>query len=131
VAELEAGRRDISSVELANLADLVAKPIQWFLSKSDEPAASTWNPEGFRLRGGSLSSEDRRSLLEFSKRCFDYEGLERVLGVESESSSPSYNPIGGRYIDQGRAVAIEERRRLGLANEVSRQRNRWSALSTR
>lgn len=117
VAEYEAGRRDLSSVELAALADLFAKPIQWFLLSGDEGAASSWDPERFRLRGGTLSAPDRRALLEFSKRCFEYAGLEQVLDLEPEATVPTYRPKGGKYIDQARAVAIDERRRLGLADE--------------
>jgi Zn-dependent peptidase ImmA (M78 family)/transcriptional regulator with XRE-family HTH domain len=117
VAEYEAGRRDLSSVELAALADLFAKPLQWFLSSNDSAAASAWDPERFRLRGGSLSLHDRRALLEFSKRCSDYASLELALGVSSNAAAPRYKTRAGRYIDQGLAVALEERRRLGLGDE--------------
>jgi Zn-dependent peptidase ImmA (M78 family)/transcriptional regulator with XRE-family HTH domain len=117
VAEFEAGRRDLSSVELGALADLVAKPLQWFLSSGGEEEARAWDPDRFRLRGGSLSAADRRSLLEFSKRCFEYAGLEQVLDLGPDPRTPRYRPRGGRYIDQGRTIAIEERRRLGLGDD--------------
>ena len=114
VTELEAGRRDISSVELAVLADLLGKPIEWFVAAEGQFDPDAWNPVNFHLRGGDLTDNDRRALVTFASRCAEYASLEVLLDVRPEIPRARYGGLTGRHIDQGRAVALAERQRLQL-----------------
>ncbi len=114
VTELEAGRRDLSSVELAVLAELLGKPVDWFVAGEEQFDPEAWDPVRFHLRGGDLTGDDRRALLGFASRCADYANLEALLEVLPELPRARYGGLTGRHIDQGRAVARAERQRLRL-----------------
>ena len=115
VSEIEAGRRDVSSVELAKLAEYLGKPLGWFVAVGDSFDPRAWDPSAFRLRGGDLDERDTRVLLDFARRALDYAQLEQLLGIRTGlARPPHYGERRGRHIDQGRAVAAEERQRLGL-----------------
>lgn len=117
VAEIERGRRELSSRELSQLSALLGKPVAWFLATEPEFKADAWDPAAFRLRGGDLSDGDRRALLAFASRCYDYANLERVLGITSRAQAPRYRVSAGRHIDQGRETALHERSRLRLGTQ--------------
>jgi len=114
VSEIENGRRELTSVELTRLAALVGKPLAWFVAGDKAFDAKAWDPAGFRLRGGALSDADRNALLAFATRCHDYVELERLLDLPRPEGRPRYGGLTGLHMQQGRMVALQERRRLGL-----------------
>jgi Zn-dependent peptidase ImmA (M78 family)/transcriptional regulator with XRE-family HTH domain len=120
VSEIEAGRRDLSSTELAALSDYLKKPMEWFLATGEQFAPDSWNPERFRLRGGHLEDGDRAALLDFARRSLEYAELEELVGLRPSGGQvppPRYRELSGRHIDQGRAVAEGERARLRLGSQ--------------
>lgn len=114
VSEIENGRRELTSVELTRLATLVGKPLAWFVACDEAFDAKAWDPAAFRLRGGALSDADRAALLAFAARCLDYVELERLLDLPQPEARPRYGGLTGLHMVQGRTVALQERRRLGL-----------------
>jgi Zn-dependent peptidase ImmA (M78 family)/transcriptional regulator with XRE-family HTH domain len=116
VSELEAGRRDVSSLELVALGQLFSKPVQWFVAGDERFEPDAWDPANFHLRGGELTAEDRTALLRFASRCYEYAALERLLGLQRQVPRPRYEGLRGLHINQGKQAAQLERRRLELGS---------------
>ena len=138
VTQLEAGNRAVSTLELAQLAQLYKRPVADFfdeqpLDENDLLVAL------HRLAPGLNSHSDIKEQVE---RCLSLcrEGcsLERLLGRSSRSGPPAYTlsapRTAGEAVRQGEQVAFQERKRLGLGytpiadmGELISDQGIWSA----
>lgn len=124
IAQMELGNREVTSLELDRLANLFGKDILYFLSEGV--------PEGdvmtvlFRahpeLREDQPFLDSLRPTLAVGRELLN---LEQLLEVEREVSVPTVNPLKAQMtrwdaIQQGTAVAAEERRRLDLGDDPIR-----------
>lgn len=125
VSQIEAGKRSVSSIELAQLASLYRRPMASFFDEGFEEALSE-DPLTILFRANELGPEDLRVVEEFEDLCRAYSDLERLLGLENQGDLlPDYSGIGEPYNKlqarrQGEKVAAEERRRLGLGDDPIR-----------
>lgn len=122
VSQIEAGKRSVSSIELARLAGLYRRSLASFFDEDFEEALSE-DPLTILFRANNLGPEDLRVVEEFEEFCRSYRDLEALLGLEDEKDPlPDYGGIGEPYnklqaMRQGEKVAAEERRRLGLGDD--------------
>jgi len=116
ISLIESGRRQVSSSELAQLANLYHKTISELFDPEAVPT-----PDGFAMmfRAEEVSKEDRIQIAEFQDLCKRYSALEKRVYGSAEWNVPSYkrpSPHLG-YRAQRHAVerlANDERHRLGL-----------------
>jgi Zn-dependent peptidase ImmA (M78 family)/transcriptional regulator with XRE-family HTH domain len=124
ITEIEAGRRAVSSEELAQFADLYATPI-WQVLETKPPELES----GIAVlaRGfGADRPEAQRAIRLFLKERREERELEQVLGIQpSEPSvrvryaaSPPATKFGA--VLEGQQMAEQERTILGLGNEPVR-----------
>ena len=118
VTQLEAGNRAVSTLELAQLAELYKRPVADFFGEQplheDDLLVAL-----HRLAPGLDTRSDIKEQVE---RCLSLcrEGcsLEKLLGRSPRSGPPAYNLPAPRTaseaVRQGEQVAIQERKRLGL-----------------
>lgn len=115
---MESGKRTVSTLELARLAELYHRQVQDFF-------AATVEPEGEMLRAlyrlvPSLeeNSQARDDILRYLDICREGQAVEALLGSGKANAIPSYAIPQPRTvwdaISQGQKLAEEERRRLGL-----------------
>ena len=117
ISLMESGQRQVSTLELTRLAELYGRPVEWFVN----PATATEEDHVialFRAEPG-LQDEKMRSQADYCIRLFrEGASLARLLSRESGSVVPRYElpepRTTGFAIVQGRSVADQERRRLGL-----------------
>lgn len=121
MVQMEAGNRSISTLELAQLADLYERPIAEFFMEGPLPE-STEDDMLVALHRVTGSFKSDPKLQREVARCFEIcaEGaeLERLLGKKARSGPPFYSLPEARTamdaVRQGSNVAAEERKRLGL-----------------
>jgi len=121
IAQMELGNREVTSLELDRLAYLYGKEILHFLSEG-VPQGDVMtvlfhaHPE---LRQDEPFQDSLRSTLAVGR---ELSNLEHLLEVEREVSVPTVYPLKApktrwEAIQQGTAVASEERRRLDLGDD--------------
>ncbi len=123
IVQMEAGNRSISTLELAQLADLYDRPIAEFFSEAPLTEAPEENPI-LALYRITDSFKAHPAVQRQVGRCFEIcrEGadLEHMLGKKARSGPPFYTlPEPRNAMDavrQGSGVAAEERNRLGLGD---------------
>lgn len=110
VSLIEAGKRAVSSVELAKLSRLYQLPAAAFL---EEPGG-----EGVleRFRAGNLEEGDREILDQALQYFRYYALLEHAAYGGQRYDLPLYPARAGLAIEQGTHLAEQERGRLGLGN---------------
>ncbi len=118
VAQLEAGNRAVSSLELDRLSHLYGRDIRDFL-------AGEFRPEESVVALFRANSAAEETVLAAVRRCSvlarEIAGLEELLGLDrSQAGVPSYAAVSPRTrwqaIEQGMRTAADERRRLGLGD---------------
>ena len=120
IAQIEAGNRVVSSLELARLSSIYKRDIVSFFEPEPQPAEETLvalfraaNVEG---NVGEWQSEVNKHL----EVCRLGVKLETRLGRPPRKGPPSYDlPLPQRTmeaVEQGNAIAEQERRRLGLGH---------------
>jgi Zn-dependent peptidase ImmA (M78 family)/DNA-binding XRE family transcriptional regulator len=118
IAQLEAGNRAVSSLELDRLSYLYGRDIRDFLAQDFRPEDSVVA----LFRANSATDE---AVLVAIRRCAvlarEIANLEEALGLDrSQPGVPSYAAAPPRTrwqaIEQGARAASEERRRLGLGD---------------
>ena len=117
VVKIESGERALSTLELANLAELYARPVAEFFEASPSGTAEV---RLFRLLDPALAETPRvRREVKGALSTFE-EGvaLEKLLGCSGRSAPPHYDlpapQSAYEAILQGNEVAEEERERLRL-----------------
>jgi Zn-dependent peptidase ImmA (M78 family)/DNA-binding XRE family transcriptional regulator len=120
IAQIEAGNRAVSSLELDRLAHLLGKDIREFVAEAFDEADSL--AALFRAQPEVLADPAVAGAL---RDCValgrEITSLERLIGVEGGTAAPAAYPLpipGNRWeaIQQGERLASEERRRLGLGD---------------
>ncbi len=120
VAQIEAGNRAVSSLELDKLAYLYGRDIREFLA--DEFREEDALVALFRRHPQVLDQEDVQAVLRESIALGrELTNLERILGIERDRAALPVYPLGPpptRWdaVRQGDRVAAEERRRLELGS---------------
>ena len=117
ISLIESGKRQVSSAELARLANLYHKNVSGLLESKREP-----DSDGFSVlfRTKEISSDDRIQLVEFEDLCRKYADLmKRLYGKPLDWNIPSYKRPNSHlnYRDYRytiKELAAKERRRLGL-----------------
>lgn len=66
ISQIEAGRRKVSTLELAKLARLFGRPYEYFLGEVPEPVQDETSQALFRA-ARDLSDDDRRQVLQFAE----------------------------------------------------------------
>ena len=120
ISQIESGKRGVSGLELAQLARLFGRPMDWFVAEDGARAPD----EDFitvLVRAVELQPEDRAAALEFQSLCRSYRELEQLVNMHVTLEMPDYSAAGDpqtkwEAIREGELVATEERRRLGIAD---------------
>ena len=118
VVRIEAGKRAVNSLELAEMARLYGRGIADFL----EEGVFEEDPLVALFRAAPGYGEDpklRRELLRCVELCREAANLERLLGLSPSSASLVGYEFKGLYsrwdaVNQGRYIAEQERNRLNL-----------------
>lgn len=120
VAKMEAGRRTVSSLELAELARLYNRPIAWFVGEETEPEEDVFVA---LLRLAPEIDEDtsiREEVSRYLRLCQEGCRLREMLGLTLDCTAPGYSlPMPshvGEAVRQGERVASEERSRIGIGD---------------
>ena len=113
IAQIEAANRDVSSIELSQLARIYKRDIAYFLSASEEALGI------MHLRAnGELDAVVRETLEKCITVCREATSLESLLRRHRHGFPFSYTLDRPRSrweaVEQGRRVAVMERRRLDL-----------------
>lgn len=122
IAEIEAGRRSVSGLELDRLAHVFGRDVRDFLSP--EPVGSPGDvlTALFRAQPSIVQSEALMDELRQSVRLGrELSNLEDRLDIQARAMTAAHYPLSpprSRYeaVQQGEKTALEERRRLGLGD---------------
>ena len=120
VVQLEAGNRGVSSLELDKLAYLFGRDLREFMADSFEESDTF--AALFRAQPEVLEQPDVMKALRDCKALgHELTNLERLVGIDRDSGAVASYPIplpATRWeaIQQGKRLAEEERRRLGLGS---------------
>jgi Zn-dependent peptidase ImmA (M78 family)/transcriptional regulator with XRE-family HTH domain len=131
VVEVESGRRALKSDELAKLAALYGRSLSWFAR--GEPAPHDLVAAALFRAGESADPMLRREAGSMAKRCHLLAQVEARLALSRVSAQPPRYTNEELLIDQtrayehGRAVAYQERNRLGLGL-TSPLRDPWGVV---
>lgn len=120
ISLIESGRRSVSSVELARLAELYRRPVSFFL-QAEEVRQREDEPLAFLLRAEQVSPADRAELIAVHEFCRQYAALEQLALGRVHFEIPEYhmNSWSRREesaIREGERLAASERRRIGLGS---------------
>ena len=124
IVHIESGNRSISTLELSELAHLYKRPVASFFSEG----ASEEDDVLVALKRVSAEFLDDpkvgREISRYVEICREGTHLESVLGLPGRAGPPNYNlrdpQMTMEAVEQGQAVAEQERHRLGLGeNPVS------------
>lgn len=121
IAQMELGNREVTSLELDRLAFLYGKDIRYFLS--EEVLEGDVMTVLFRAHPELRRDEPMMDALRWTLAMGrELSNLEELLGVEREVLVPTVYPLKApktrwEAIQQGTAVAAEERRRLDLGDD--------------
>lgn len=117
MVHIESGNRSISTLELASLAELYRCPIADLLEErvEEDDVLVTLH----RL-SGDAGPVVQREVARCVEICREGYNLEQVLGRRARTGPPAYEVSPPKLIadavEQGEAIAREERRRLGLGH---------------
>ena len=137
ISLMESGQRQVSTLELTQLADLYGRPIEWFVDpnvsvEKEDPVVALFRAEP-GLQGEVVQKQASRCL----RLLREGASLRQLIGRRAVVSLPRYElppPRSvGQAIDQGQLVAEQERRRLDLGHapvkvpETLAHQNIWAA----
>ena len=119
VTGLEAGRRSVSTLELARLAELYLRPVGDFLHEgSRKEGEDVLVALSRALPGLGWAPNNDEQVARCVNLCREGVRLETLLGVEPRSGPPRYEVrlprTSGEAVAQGERTAEQERRRLGI-----------------
>jgi Zn-dependent peptidase ImmA (M78 family)/transcriptional regulator with XRE-family HTH domain len=118
IAHIEAGNRSISTIELVELANLYKRPVADFFAedggREEDPVFALHRISQDYLGHPETAGEVAR----WVDICREGYEIARLLSRKARTGPPSYELSApqnyGAAVEQGQAVAAEERRRLGL-----------------
>lgn len=120
VAQIEAGRRSVSGLELERLAHLYGRDLRDFFAESfsENDAASAFFRQHPDLASDEPAADALRAGLALGRAMT---GLERLLDLDRDALSVAEYSLprpNGKWeaVRQGEGVAEQERRRLGLSD---------------
>lgn len=121
ISQIEAGKRGVSSIEMAKLAKLYRRSLSSFFEDIEREE----DPLVILFRATTLRPEDQQAIKDFKQLCRTYADLEGLLELDHEVLLPDYSEIGEPHnkmeaIHQGEQVASSERRRLGIGDDPIR-----------
>jgi Zn-dependent peptidase ImmA (M78 family)/transcriptional regulator with XRE-family HTH domain len=120
VVHIEAGNRAVSTVELAELARVYHKPIADFFRESLTEEEDVLTAIGRIATDFEANPRVQRELEHHVELCQQGASLRRLLQLDSLSAPPAYGlsipSSPWEAVQQGQAVAADERRRLGLGD---------------
>jgi Zn-dependent peptidase ImmA (M78 family)/DNA-binding XRE family transcriptional regulator len=109
ISDIESGKREVSALELATLADLLGESMERLLGLA-EPAPDA---ELVMLRAANVTELSRIELARWIRRCGAYREIETATGEVRETDLRPVQRILSRF-EQAHELAEEERMRLGL-----------------
>ena len=109
VSEIETGRRELSAVELFELARLFGEPMEHLLGLAEHAPEE----DLVMLRAETVTPSTRAELRRFVSLCHEYRQLEEWAGEAREPDLRSVREVLSTY-EQARALAAQERKRLDL-----------------
>lgn len=120
VTQIEGGNRSVSTLELAKLADLYRRPLEWFLAETPN-AEEDVVVALHRIAPGLDEAPEVRSEVDRCVRiCREGVSLEELLGRGVRDGPPAYRESvprsTGEAVMQGERVAEQERKRLELGS---------------
>jgi Zn-dependent peptidase ImmA (M78 family)/transcriptional regulator with XRE-family HTH domain len=121
ITQIEAGNRSVSTLELARLASLYARPVNHFFEEMNDVEAEDVLVALYRAAPGLEHDAGMRRHVDHCLRlCQEGVLLEGVLGFPPRSGPPVYDVrtprSGGEAVAQGEEVAEKERRRLAIGS---------------
>lgn len=130
VVELESGKRTLKSDELAKLANLYGRSLRWFAR--GEPGPQDLVAAALFRAGETADPMLRREAGSMAKRCHLLTQVEMGLALRHTAQPPRYTDEQvlhdqTRAYEHGRAVAYQERNRLGLGL-TSPLRDPWGVV---
>ena len=141
LAQIEAGERNVNSLEIVRLARLYGRSLSSLLNEAegaeeDEPLSAL-----FRMQDGLGDSPELRSQLNWFSNVFrEARLIEKLVGDDSRVLPPDYSlrdpRSAGEAYEQGQELARQERQRLGLGwgpvqdvAEIVSQQGVWAVAS--
>lgn len=120
ITQLEAGNRSVSTLELAQLAELYNRPVADFFQEEPLHEDDLLVALHRIAPGLDVSSDIKGQVAHCLSICREGCSLEQILGRSPVSGPPAYTlsppRIAAEAVAQGEQVAVQERKRLGLGN---------------
>ena len=120
VTLIEGGNRAISTLELARLAELYRRPVNWFLVEGPDTDENVLVALHRAAPGLDEAPDVRRAVDRCVQICREGVSLEVLLGRDERDGPPAYRePVPrstGEAVAQGERIAEQERRRLELGS---------------
>lgn len=120
ITQLEAGNRSVSTLELAQLAELYKRPVVNFFQEEPLHEDDLLVALHRIAPGLDVSSDAKEQVAHCLSICREGCSLEQLLGRSPRSGPPAYTVpaprTAGEAVAQGEHVAAQERKRLGLGN---------------
>lgn len=125
IAQIEAGKRNISTFEISQFAELYQKPISFFLSASKQEEDDF---DAVLFRALPVDSKAKKKVKEkinyHINLCSEGFNLRKMLGISGSFELPSYSQGDlltssstiKKALEEGSKVAEQERKRLELGN---------------
>ena len=117
IAQMENGKRAVSTLELSQLATLYHRPVSAFFGASDaeEDVLAVLHRA---IPDFGARSTVKKQVSRYLNWCREGHNLERILGRGRRSVLPTYTPPAPKdswqAVQQGEAIARQERKRLDL-----------------
>lgn len=117
VLRMESGQRDVSTVELAELARLYRRPLSFFVASEVSEAEEA--DYAVLFRAGGLADKDLAEVDRVVRRCEEFAFLTRVLNITAGTAASVHldytSPSERRQAaTQGERIAADARRILGI-----------------
>lgn len=120
ISRIESGQRQLSSLELTELADFYGRPLDWFVAADNPEQRPDPFAALFRAEPGLQAPQARRQVADALRLLRAGAAMKRVLHRIQPTVLPHYALPAARQsgsaAEQGRQVAAHERRRLDLGS---------------
>lgn len=113
ISAIEAGKRSVSGTELYQFAQILNRPLEFFLSEKVPAVAGGFQ---YLFRQATELTLDRASIAELEQLAADYRLLEELVDATPLPLPPNYASFGFSGADDAETLAEMERSRLGLGD---------------